>query len=774
MRSLIGETLGGYRITREIGRGGMAVVYEALQPALNRRVAIKVLPPELAFDETFVQRFAQEAQAAARLSHPNIVAIHDVGRHEDYYYIVMQMLEGEVLSDLIQRTGRLPADRTLRIVGQIASALDYAHGQGLIHRDIKPANIIIGPGDQATLTDFGIAKAAENTRLTRTGMLVGTPQYMSPEQASGKPVGPASDLYALAIVIYQMLAGQVPFQGDSTPALLHQQVYEQPRPVRLHAPDLPPGVDAVLDKALATDPSQRYPSALALTRALGDALAGRPVPVAAASAPTRLMAAPTAPVARRDARRLPILIGLPAALLVILFIVVVIFGRDGPQPSTTVAGLTATALPPSPTAPPTARPTEPPAEPAIAPPVPVPSPEIPALVSRQDVNVYTGPGRDYAIAGRLAPGKELNIVARDAQAGWWLACCVDGGPVWVEAALVDARGASGGVSVATLVSPPFTSTPTLAPPTATLVPPTQPPPTARPLSPTPEPVLSTRTPPPAPTATPKPPLPRVDLAFVGAHPDDYGREIYAYYEGDDTPHRLTKSLENDGYPAVSPGRTLIAFESGRNGGAGSDIWLMNSDGSNQHAITDAGGDDAQPAFSPNGAKIAFISMRTGESKIYLMDLNGGNIQQVPAPGWCFAPSFSPDGKQLVFVSTQGEGVYNVFAVNLDGSGLWPVTSGSSHYENPSFLDGETILFDSDNPGDKQVLRIKVDGTGLTNLTNSPSSDRQPALSWDGSTIAFQRITEGMPHIWLMNRDGGGQRQKTDLGLYGELDPAWSR
>jgi oligopeptide transport system substrate-binding protein len=271
MPGLIGQTLGQYQITREIARGGMAVVYEANQSILDRRVAIKVLPPELSLDETFVQRFTQEARAAARLSHPNIVTIYDVGRYESYYYIVMQLLDGEALSDLIRRVGRLSPERVLQILAQIASALDYAHGQGLVHRDIKPANIIVGAGDHATLTDFGIAKAAENTRLTRTGMLVGTPEYMSPEQASGQPVGPASDLYSLGIVIYQMLAGRAPFQGDTTPALLHKQVYEQPQPVRTHAPDLPKGVDAVLAKALAKDPSQRFSSAVELTRALGDA-----------------------------------------------------------------------------------------------------------------------------------------------------------------------------------------------------------------------------------------------------------------------------------------------------------------------------------------------------------------------------------------------------------------------------------------------------------------------------------------------------------------------
>jgi oligopeptide transport system substrate-binding protein len=272
MRSLIGQTLGQYQIVREIGRGGMAVVYEAHQFALNRRVAIKVLPPELTFDETFVQRFVQEARAAARLSHPNIVTIYDVGVHEGHYYIVMQMLDGEALSDLIQRAGRLSPERVLRILDQIASALDYAHGQGLVHRDVKPANIIVEPGDHATLTDFGIAKAGESTRLTRTGMLVGTPEYMSPEQASGQPVGPASDIYSLGIVVYQMLAGQAPFQGGSTPALLHRQVYELPRPVRSHAPDLPKGVDAVLAKALAKDPSQRFSPAAALAGALADVL----------------------------------------------------------------------------------------------------------------------------------------------------------------------------------------------------------------------------------------------------------------------------------------------------------------------------------------------------------------------------------------------------------------------------------------------------------------------------------------------------------------------
>jgi eukaryotic-like serine/threonine-protein kinase len=778
MRDLTGQTLGQYQVTREIGRGGMAVVYEAYQATLSRRVAIKVLPPEMAFDETFVHRFVQEARAAARLSHPNIVAIHDVGKHEGYYFIVMQLLEGEVLSDLIQRSGRLSPDRTIRIASQVAAALDYAHGQGLVHRDIKPANIIVGPGDHATLTDFGIAKAAESTRLTRTGMLVGTPEYMSPEQASGQPVGPASDLYSLGMVAYQMLAGQVPFQGESTPALLHRQVYDQPQPVRVHAPNLPPGVDAVLAKALAKEPSQRFSSAVALTRALGDALAGRPVAEAAAGAPARLIAAPVAPAAKRGFRLAPILGGIVAALAIVLVIALLMSRQARTGPPTPIAGPTIAAPGPSPTSPSILVPTDVRPGPTAIPRTATPSPGNPVILPRYAVNVYSGPGRDYAVAGRLAAGEELEIIAREADARWWLACCIDGEPVWVEAALVDARGADVDLPIVTPELPPFTSTPATPPSTATLALPSPSPlpVTATPSPPSPTLIPPTSTPRPAATATPRPALPRVDLAFVGAYPDEYGREIYAYYEGDDTPHRLTNAPGNDGYPAVSPGRTLIAFEAGRHGdAAGSDIWLMNSDGTNQRRLTDSDGDDAQPAFSPDGLTIAFISMRTGTSQLHLMDLKGGKVRRVPAPGWCFAPSFSPDGTQLVFVSTQDSKVYHIFVVNLDGSGLRQVTSESMHCENPSFLPGgQAILFDSDKSGNHQIFQINTDGSGLRNLTASSTDDRQPALSWNGKLIAFTRVTDGLPHIWQMNSDGGDQRRRTDLGLIGELDPAWSR
>ena len=183
--NLVGTALGNYQILEEIGRGGMAIVYRAYQPSLNRNVAIKVLPPHFTFDRQFVQRFLREAQAAASLRHSNIVVVHDVGEQDGLYYIVMEYLEGRTLEQLIEREGPLPPARVARMAEGIASALDYAHRRGFVHRDVKPANIFVGEDDHPTLTDFGIAKAASGTQLTRSGMLIGTPQYMSPEQAEG-------------------------------------------------------------------------------------------------------------------------------------------------------------------------------------------------------------------------------------------------------------------------------------------------------------------------------------------------------------------------------------------------------------------------------------------------------------------------------------------------------------------------------------------------------------------------------------------------------------
>jgi serine/threonine protein kinase len=279
MVNLRGRTLGSYQIMEELGRGGMAVVYRAYQPSLGRYVAIKVLPPQLAFDRQFVERFLREARSAANLRHPNIVVIHDVGEQDGLYFIVMEYLEGRTLKEVVDQEGSLPPRRVVHILEQVASALDYAHTRGFVHRDVKPANIFVGEGDRVTLTDFGIAKAAfEAEQLTRTGTLVGTPEYMSPEQAEGGEVDRRTDLYALGIVLYQMLTGRVPFKGNTPHSTLYAVVHQPPPPPRQINPALPPAVETVVLKAVAKRPEQRFQRGAEMAAALQAAMAGRPQP----------------------------------------------------------------------------------------------------------------------------------------------------------------------------------------------------------------------------------------------------------------------------------------------------------------------------------------------------------------------------------------------------------------------------------------------------------------------------------------------------------------
>jgi len=282
MESNLGGTqLGKYEIQAEVGRGGMGVVYKGYDPSLDRLVAVKVLAPHLVWEKEFVERFVREARSAARLKHANIVTIHDVGQTAGWYYFVMEFLEGSTLTEAIQERGPLAPDEALSLLRPIADALDYAHRQGLVHRDVKPGNVVVDPTGHVTLTDFGIARATRETRLTATGTIVGTPEYMSPEQAKGLQVNASSDLYSLAIVAYEMLSGRVPFEAESALALLHKIVYDPlPSICQVNA-DLPAGVEAVMKKALAKEPDDRYKEAGVFIEMLARTLAGEQVEKAA-------------------------------------------------------------------------------------------------------------------------------------------------------------------------------------------------------------------------------------------------------------------------------------------------------------------------------------------------------------------------------------------------------------------------------------------------------------------------------------------------------------
>ena len=255
-----------YTLDREIGRGGMGIVYQARDRRLKRQVAVKLLPPELAFRPEIRSRFLKEAETAAGLSHPNIVPIYAVDERDGLVYFVMACIDGETLGQRMQARGPLPPSEVRRILSEVADALAYAHARGVVHRDIKPDNILLdGESGRPMVTDFGIARAVSDSgdsRLTATGMAIGTPAYMSPEQSAGeRDVDGRSDLYSLGVVGYQMLCGVPPFTAGSTPALLVKHLSERPVPISDRRPDTPPDLAEAVMRLLAKDPADRYATA---------------------------------------------------------------------------------------------------------------------------------------------------------------------------------------------------------------------------------------------------------------------------------------------------------------------------------------------------------------------------------------------------------------------------------------------------------------------------------------------------------------------------------
>lgn len=255
-----------YKILELIGEGGMALVYKAECTLLQRIVAVKVLRTQYSSDKEFVDRFRREAQAAASLSHPNMVNIYDVGEEDGIHYIVMEYISGTTLKDLIKKEAPLQVNKALRIALQIAEALKHAHERNIVHRDIKPHNILLTADGRAKVTDFGIARAISAGGYTQTGVVMGSVQYFSPEQAKGVTVGPQSDLYSLGCVLYEMLSGEVPFQGESPISIALKHLQEEPLPINRFRQDLPQAVVSLVNRAMAKDLGKRYPSARAMLK----------------------------------------------------------------------------------------------------------------------------------------------------------------------------------------------------------------------------------------------------------------------------------------------------------------------------------------------------------------------------------------------------------------------------------------------------------------------------------------------------------------------------
>jgi serine/threonine-protein kinase len=695
---LNGQRLGNYDIIEEIGRGGMAVVYRAYQRSLNRHVAVKVLAPQLSFDQEFVERFQREARAAAKLQHPNIVVIHDVAHEQGIYYLVMELLEGCTLKHLIEDRGSLPPERAARIVEQVASALDYAHQQGFVHRDIKPANIFVGQDDRTTLADFGIAKAASETQhLTRTGMLIGTPEYMSPEQAEGGSVDYRTDLYSLGVVLYQMLAGRAPFQSTTPHAILHAVIYDPPPPLRQLRPNLSLAVESVVMRSIAKKPAQRYQAGSEMATALKAALAGQATGAVAAPLP-RAAARPPQAVAPPARRRSPAvwIFGALVVLLLLLAVAVILLlnddtGTEGLTPGVTVIVIhetaTKAASPAATELAPTGQPdatltsvftnTPPPTElppsatprpPADTAPPPTDTPPPPTAPPAQFGRLAFSSNRDgnpeiYVV--ELGAGKTVRLTRNNAND--WLP---DWSPDGAKIAFTSHRTGSydlwgmradGSAQTSLVATGAWDDYARWAPDGQ-----------------------------------------RLSLSTTAETQGVPNSEIFVR-RPDGSLQQVTHSTAEDQWADWSPDGRII-FTEGFKDSSDWDIYLINGDGSGRTSWLDDASCDVQPTWSPDGKWIAFLRITrdtNGNGRIDYEDAgsiwvgraSGGDPRQITTGVWAVTPTWSPDSQWIAFAQVRdsnsngrsdGKDAVDIWAAPLDGGEMAPLVRSPFRDGDPTW------------------------------------------------------------------------------------------
>ena len=764
---LVGRTLAGrYELREVLGRGGMATVYRAYQPGLDRFVAVKVIAANLAHDPDFIERFRREARTVARLRHPNILTVHDFGEEGGLLYLVTELIAGGTLQ------ARLPeirtAERACALLAQVGAALDFAHAQGIVHRDVKPLNIFLADdrAEQAILADFGIAKAtveATGASLTGTGLSIGTPEYMAPEQLIGQSIDGRADLYALAVIAYQLLVGRLPFTRGGPPdtpiALAMRKVQGLPPAPSSFNPSFPAAGDAVLLRALATDPRDRYATAAEFVAALRAALAAPAVH----GAQTLVAPQPTA-------WPLPT----PA---------------NTPYPGVYPGGMP-NSLPRLATSPSIA--TGPQAAVTTA---------LPVAPSQRTWVPFAGGLAVALLACVLAVAVWRGVVVRDAGGGAATATAPAGTVIAVAsnppAGVVVITPTSGPTTGPTNM-PPATATPpptaTMAPtvtPTATAnvqlgaptpqVPPTTAPaatvvreaqspptptPTATPVPPTPTPV------PPMPTPVPPPTPTRVPTATTAPRRTDpaAGQLLYASNKErywaiyllrlDGSAERRLTDLNADNYSANwSPDGRQIVFVSERDGNA--EIYTMNADGTGAKRLTQQAGKDNSPIWSPDGQKIAFVSFRDyPDGAIYLMNRDSTNlVRLVNTPSG--APAWSVRG-DIVFARSVNK-VLSLFTTTLNASGVKQLTpTGGADDDSPSFSPdgGQLALSAGPSQQNRQIAVINADGSGRRFLTALQGDTSNPVWSGDGGWIAYASDRSGTFQIYIMRADGSDERQIT--------------
>ncbi len=665
-----------------IGHGGMATVYKAFQPSVGRYVAIKVLPRQYSEDPAFTKRFQREARMIARLEHRSVLPVYAYGEFEGQPYIVMRLLESGSLRKRLYQ-GRLPLPTIARMLEQIAEGLDYAHQQGIVHRDLKPSNILLDERDNAYLTDFGIAKMLGTTTHVTTEGVVGTPHYMSPERCRGKSAIPASDIYSLGAILFELITEQPPFDADTPLAVMYMHVREPIPSVTEIDPTLPAAIDDVIARAMAKDPEDRFPTAVDLAAAFKEAVAG--------SVPRTPAPAPPLPPARTESPRSGALaqpgfkprsmrwlgsIVLPIAVFALIILGFVFWPQIGgwlqgdlptdsstapPESESTSPGEESTLDIPtvaadesSPTATPETLPTDTP-EPTV-------DQSLPAAF---DLDITPGP--------QTGPGR--------------LAFFTLGESAESEIVLIDADGTNRQVLTDNQV---YDGEPDWSPDGQYLA----------------------------------------FESMLAGNSDIY---IAPVGDGTLTPEdfwQITSGTEPDRHPDWSPDGSLIAYESGS--GERSEIVVVQVDGGMLSRLTSNNTADRAPQFSPDGTQIAFMTNQRGVWEIALMDYPNGQLVDIydcPAAD-CRFPAWSPDGRFLAYntLSEDGE-AGSIFALDVATGRSMPLVEEGENGRPAWSGNGLSLYFNRTEDGTTDLYRLDLQSRTVTRLTETPSNDYAP--DWTG-------------------------------------------
>src|SRR5574341_1461013 len=644
---LTGRKIGPYEVVELIGEGGMAQVYRAFQPSIGREVAIKVLPATFTKDATFVERFNREVRLIAQLQHPRILPVHDYGEFEGRPYIVMALMTGGSLEARIrQEEYGLPISEVMQYMAQLAEALDFAHGKGIVHRDFKPANVLLDAQGNCYLADFGIARAVEGTsQLTGTG-LVGTPAYMAPEMAGETVPGQSVDIYALGVTLYQMLAGKVPYTTTNPMGVLMAHLSEPIPDVLERRSELPPEIQTVIEKGMAKKPEDRYPSAgelaadlyLAATTGLGRQIAeGDAAATAAHPLSVDDVLTPTRPAQKRSFPAWIVAVGGLALIGVVVLGIVLSGGRGA------ASGVIPTDTPPLPsdTPPPTdtPAPTDTPVE--AAPPVIVESPTPTVPPSETPVPTATllggsaGGGRILFSTFRDGSG-ELYLMTPDGSGLTRLTTndTNDTSPVWsLDGEKIAYVSFASGDQDIYLMTAGIEG--------------------AARITDNPNDDLD-------PSFSPD------GRRIVFATNRDGNFELYVMNSDGSGRFRLTDDPAIDREPRWSPDGSRILFTSTRDGDE--ELYVMDSDGTNLVQLSDNAARDLNASWSADSSRIVFASNRDGggDLEIYLISADGSDpIRLTEDHADDSQPALSPDGLWIVFVS-QRDGNPEIYLIAVDG------------------------------------------------------------------------------------------------------------